>query len=123
MVISKRNKNFPPKILNSLLSIKKIISTELEVNKMDALDRSIEKYKKNKKFKKEWDKSEFEYNLTRMIIKSRLDAKMTQTELSKQTGIRQSNISRIENGDCLPSLDTLMLIAKGLNKKLTVNFT
>ena len=90
---------------------------------MDALDRSIEKYKKNKKFKKEWDKSEFEYNLTRMIIKSRLDAKMTQTELSKQTGIRQSNISRIENGDCLPSLDTLMLIAKGLNKKLTVNFT
>lgn len=90
---------------------------------MDALDKSIAKYKKSKKFTEEWEKSEFEYNLTRMIIKNRLDAKMTQTELSKQTGIRQSNISRIENGDCLPSLDTLMLLAKGFNKKLSISFS
>lgn len=90
---------------------------------MDALDRSIAKYKKSKTFKDEWDKSEFEYELTRMIIKSRTDANLTQNELSKQSGIRQSNISRIENGDCIPSLETLIMLAKGLNKKLVVSFS
>ena len=47
---------------------------------------------------------------------------MTQNDLSEKSGIRQSNISRIENGECLPSLQTLISIAKGLNKKLKISF-
>ena len=87
---------------------------------MDALDKTIKKCKSSKNFRKEWDESEFEYELTRMLIKSRIDAKMTQNELSASSGIRQSNISRIENGECLPSLQTLISLAKGMNKKLMI---
>ena len=89
---------------------------------MDALDKTIENCKKNKYFKKEWDDSEFEYELTRMIIKNRIDANMTQKELSQSSGVRQSNISRIENGECIPSLSTLVSLAKGMNRKLAVTF-
>lgn len=89
---------------------------------MDALDKTIQKCKTSVKFKKEWDASEFEYELTRLLIKSRLDAKMTQNELSNKSGVRQSNISRIENGNCLPNLQTLVLLAKGMNKKLQIRF-
>lgn len=89
---------------------------------MDALDKTIEKCIKNSSFKKEWDNSEFEYNLTRMIIKSRIDSKMSQNDLSKVSGIRQSNISRIENGECLPSLSTLLSLANGMKKKLLLKF-
>ena len=89
---------------------------------MDALDRSIKKCLKSKSFKKEWDASEFEYELTRTLIKNRIASKMTQNDLSEKSGIRQSNISRIENGECLPSLQTLISIAKGLNKKLKISF-
>ena len=89
---------------------------------MDALDKTIEKCKRSKSFKKEWDKSEFEYELTRQIIKNRISSNMTQKELSKNSGIRQSNISRIENGECLPSLATLVSLAKGMKKKLIVSF-
>lgn len=36
------------------------------------------------------------------------------------TGIRQSNLSRIETGICSPTLDTLQKIAVSLGKKLTI---
>ena len=47
---------------------------------------------------------------------------MTQKELSEKTGIRQSNISRIENGNCSPTVETLEKIAEGLGKKLEIRF-
>lgn len=89
---------------------------------MDALDKTIKKSLKSKPFKKAWDESEFEYELTRTIIKNRLASKMTQNDLSLKSGIRQSNISRIENGECLPSISTLISLAKGMNKKLELQF-
>jgi transcriptional regulator with XRE-family HTH domain len=45
---------------------------------------------------------------------------MTQKELSEKTGVRQSNISRIEKGDCVPTLTTLKALAKGLGKTLKI---
>ncbi|MDR2712380.1 MAG: helix-turn-helix domain-containing protein [Clostridiales bacterium] len=41
--------------------------------------------------------------------------------LSK-TGIRQSNISRIENGNCNPTVATLQQIADGVGKTLHIEF-
>ena len=47
---------------------------------------------------------------------------MTQKELAEKTGIRQSNISRIESGTSSPTIDTLSRIAAGLGKKLVIEF-
>jgi len=47
---------------------------------------------------------------------------MTQKELAEKTGIRQSNISRIENGSASPTIDTLARIAAGLGKQLKIDF-
>ena len=47
---------------------------------------------------------------------------MTQKELAEKTGIRQSNISRIESGASSPTVDTLARIAAGLGKKLKIEF-
>ena len=41
---------------------------------------------------------------------------------AEHSGIRQSNISRIENGTCSPTIATLQSLAKGLGKELSVNF-
>ena len=43
-------------------------------------------------------------------------------ELAEKTGIRQSNISRIESGASSPTVDTLARIAAGLGKKLKIEF-
>ncbi|MDR3289609.1 MAG: helix-turn-helix transcriptional regulator [Peptococcaceae bacterium] len=56
------------------------------------------------------------------IIAARVEQNLTQEELSRKTGIRQSNISRIENGNCSPTIATLQQIADGVGKTLHIEF-
>ena len=57
-----------------------------------------------------------------MILKARNEKNLTQAELAARTGIRQSNISRIEKGQVVPSIYTLCKIARGLGKQLEIKF-
>lgn len=77
---------------------------------------------KNPEFAAEYEAMRPEYEATRAIIAARLEKNMTQQELARKTGIRQSNISRIENGTSSPTVETLSRIAAGLGKKLTIEF-
>ena len=77
---------------------------------------------KNPKFKEEWDELEDEYQIIENIVKARIEAHMTQTQLSEITGITQSDISKIENGNGNPSLKTLKKISHAFGKKLKIEF-
>ena len=72
--------------------------------------------------KAEHDKTRAEFEITRALIAARISQNLTQKELSVRTGIRQSNISRIENGTCSPTIATLQALADGMGKKLNVKF-
>ncbi len=89
---------------------------------MDDFDRYLQEQLKNPTFKNEWDQGELEYQLMMMILKARNEQHLTQSELAERTGIRQSNISRIEKGQSLPSISTLNKIAHGLGKQLEIRF-
>ena len=73
-------------------------------------------------FRKEYEAARPEFELTRALIEARIAAGMTQKELADKSGIRQSNISRIESGSCVPTIATLEAIADGLGKKLCITF-
>ena len=75
---------------------------------------------KNEAFAKAWEDTELEYQIKRMLISERINQKMTQKELAEKSGVRQSNISRIEKGICTPTLVTLNELAKGFGKKLKI---
>ncbi|MGN0194480.1 MAG: helix-turn-helix domain-containing protein [Pseudoramibacter sp.] len=60
--------------------------------------------------------------ISQEIINSRHALGMTQKELSNLTGISQSDISRIENGNANPSAKTLMRLAKALNRHIRLTF-
>lgn len=89
---------------------------------MDDFDKYLDEQLQNHEFKKEWDENELEYQLMMMILKARNEQNLTQSELAERTGIRQSNISRIEKGQALPSISTLCKIARGLGKRLQIKF-
>lgn len=89
---------------------------------MDDFDKYLDEQLQNPEFKKEWDENELEYQLMVMILKARNEQNLTQSELAERTGIRQSNISRIEKGQALPSISTLCKIARGLGKQLQIKF-
>ena len=77
---------------------------------------------KDPEFKREWDELQPERELMNAIIKARTETGLTQKELSERTGIQQSNLSRIEQGNYNPSLKLLQRIARGLGKELHIEF-
>jgi len=70
----------------------------------------------------EYKALEPEYEVIRQIIKARMELDMTQSELARLIGTKQSNISRLEGGDYNPSLQLLKKVARGLGKELHISF-
>ena len=66
--------------------------------------------------------NEPKYQAILALYETRTDLKITQKDLAKLSGIRQSNISRIENGTCSPTIHTLSQLALAMNKKLEIRF-
>lgn len=89
---------------------------------MDDFEKILNESLQDPEFKKEWEDRETEYEIMRMIVLARTEQNLTQKELSELSGVRQSNISRIERGVCVPGISTLEAIAKGLGKKLKIEF-
>ena len=58
--------------------------------------------------------------LAQQIVLARKEKNMSQSTLSKIIGIQQASLSKIENGEGNPSIQTLQRIAKGLDKKLII---
>ena len=77
---------------------------------------------KDPDFKKEYDSLEAEYQLINAIINARKTTKITQKQLSEKTGIAQSDISKIENGNGNPSLKTIERLARGMGMNVKVEF-
>lgn len=85
-------------------------------------EQDLEKRLKNPAFKKEWEKSETEYQLARDIIKKRLELKLSQRALAKKMGTSQVVISRLETMEANPSLALLKRLAFALQLKLKLGF-
>jgi len=60
-------------------------------------------------------------NLRKKILLLRLDKGLSQEELAARAGMRQSVISRIENGESEPRIETVNKIAKALNRKVKID--
>lgn len=73
-------------------------------------------------FRHEYEALEPEFNIIRALIKAREDSGLTQSELSRRTGIAQSDISKLENGNANPSLRTLQRLASGMGRRLHIEF-
>lgn len=69
---------------------------------------------------KEFEVLRPQYEVISQIIKARDEQGITQAQLAERTGIRQSNISRLEGGNYNPSLEFLTRIAKGLGMELHI---
>lgn len=61
-------------------------------------------------------------DLAKAVVGARIERNLTQQELSKLTGVAQSDISRLESCEGNPSLKTLIRIAGGMDMRLQVSF-
>ena len=61
------------------------------------------------------------YELRKKILILRLDEGLSQKELANKAGMKQSVISRIENGESEPRIETVNRIAKALDRKVKID--
>jgi len=61
------------------------------------------------------------YELRKKILLLRLDEGLSQEKLAARAGMRQSVISRIENGESEPRIETVNKIARALNRKVKID--
>lgn len=60
------------------------------------------------------------YEMIKQIINARMEQNLTQADLAKRMGTKQSNISRLESGNYNPSLNFLQKMALSLGKDLHI---
>lgn len=78
---------------------------------------------KDKNVKKSYDELGPEFALVTMITEERIKQGLTQAELAKKLGTKQSAISRLERGTYNPTLAFLRKLAKALGTELHVSFS
>ena len=83
------------------------------------LDQYIDELKERSPREREkLERAERSFDLIGQLLVLRLEAGLTQTELAKRSGIRQSEISKIENGRINPTMETLESLGEALGAHL-----
>lgn len=82
------------------------------------LNRQLE----DEDFRTEYEKLEPEFSIIQAVIDARKTNHMTQKELSERTGIAQSDISKLENGNSNPTISMLQRLADGMGMTVKLQF-
>lgn len=78
---------------------------------------------KNPKLKKVYDDLDPKYAIISAVLDARIRRGVTQSELAKRMGTKQSAIARLESGTYNPSVDFLCKMAKALEVNLEIKFS
>ena len=92
------------------------------VSKDYTFDDYLSKQMKDKEFVKKREELQPELQVMRIMADARSYRDLTQKELSKRSGIDQSEISRIESGTRNPSFRLLNRLAKAMDMDLVIRF-
>ena len=77
---------------------------------------------KNAEFVKAYEDLQPEMDIVKAILDARIKQNLSQKELSKLTGINQSEISKLESGERNPSIKLLQRLADGMGLTLKISF-
>ena len=91
-------------------------------NQPVSLDELFNSEMSDPAFRKVWDDHFADFQMGKLMIEARIKNKLSQSSLAKKIGTTQAVISRIENNSVSPTFNMAARIARGLGKKLQVNF-
>ncbi len=74
----------------------------------------------DKEVAREYERLRPKYLLISQLIKARTKMGLTQAELAKKVGTKQSAIARVESGNANPSVSFLEKLAQALGSKLII---
>lgn len=95
---------------------------KIKIEKAVDFDIYLKKQLKNPEFKKYFDEYGKQLEIAYQILQLRKKKRMSQSELAKKIGTKQSNIARMESGQQNFTTDTLQKIASALDRNLKIDF-
>ncbi|MBU2579849.1 helix-turn-helix transcriptional regulator [Patescibacteria group bacterium] len=87
-----------------------------------SFDKHLAEELKNPEFKKYYNEYGKQLEIAYQILQLRKKSKMSQAELAKKIGTKQSNIARMEKGQQNFTTETLQRIASALGRELRIEF-
>ena len=72
--------------------------------------------------RKEYERLKPRYAVIAQLIEARAKKRMSQSELAKKIGTKQSAIARLESGNVNPSLAFMEKVAAAMGKRLSIQF-
>ena len=89
---------------------------------MSDLQELTNELMQDEEFRREYEALQPEMDITRALLDARIQAGLTQSQLSERTGISQADISRLEKGTRNPSPSLLKRLAEAMNSTLRIEF-
>ncbi len=75
---------------------------------------------KDKKVSEEYEKLKPRYQLISQLIEARVNKGLTQEQLAKKVGTKQSAIARLESGTINPTIAFLQKVAEAVESELII---
>lgn len=98
----------------------KKIKNYIEKNPDVRFDLLLKEQLKNKRFRELYEKEKAHSEIILEILRLRKEQKLTQAQLAKKINLPQSNIARIEQGQHLPAIKTLVKIFEALGQTVQI---
>lgn len=84
--------------------------------------KTLNECMKNNEFKAEFERLTPEFQIKSTLIAKRIAKKLTQAQVAERSGLKQSNIARLESANGSFSLDSAVKYARAVGlKKLTIS--
>lgn len=84
--------------------------------------KTLDKCMKDKEFRAEFERLTPEFQIKSALIAKRIAKKLTQAQVANLSGLKQSNVARLESANGSFSLDTAVKYARAVGlKKLTIS--
>jgi predicted transcriptional regulator len=74
----------------------------------------------NPQTRQEYDALGPEYAIVSQLLQARNSLGLTQAEIAKRMGVKQSFVARLENGAANPTVSTLKRFSSAIGKKLVI---
>ena len=121
-LLKRQTKRRKVKLKRQKNTVKSILPSKERGIKMSDFREYLHEQLKNDTFRAEYEKLEPEFSIIQAVIDARKTQHMTQKELSEKTGIAQSDISKLENGNSNPTIGMLQRLADGMGMNLKLQF-
>lgn len=89
---------------------------------IDEFDQYLQESLKDPLNKKEYDKLDVEFKVIEAFLNARKLRDMTQVDVSRKSGVSQSDISKLERGKSNPTIKMLERLAESMDMHIEIQF-